>query len=882
MATSPRTPNYAALLQRFYAVTDSPTTQPTTPTSSELLEDHPDDLAQFLEDQIQYEQVLSAQPAQFAELPPDLPPLLCSALRKNQIRQLYSHQRKCYDQIEKGQDVVVTTSTASGKSLCGLLYPLKAAMTQNQNTLAFYNLKALAADQSNAILRLLSKIPESERPKFAQLTGDTETDERQRILQTHPQILGMTPEFLHFQLRSVWNSEAWQQFFAGLRFVILDESHLAKGLFGSNLHLLIQRLKLVVDKYGKCDAAGKKPSTRLQFILLSATIGNPKEHARRLIGRPKHPERPDRLSWIKTSGAPTAEKKLTVLNPSSNINADTAKLVYHLMQQGRSGIVFSPSITACKRIYDLINQEAQQHGHQNVRMTVATYYSALKPQQRNAILENVRTRQTRWVIATDALEAGVDLPELDCCVLRGWTGSIQSFVQKSGRVGRRNRGAIFYIPVASSLLDIYHATHAEQLFSGNSEIVTFQVSIILLAKHLMCAAAESGLVIKEIKARFGKAALPVVQELISQEQIHRRRSGDLWAAGFPHRDLSFRGGTTQGSVQVIDQDGVELEQMSAESAVRELFKGSIYRAQNSEGKMITYESRELNLETQEARLCEIPETTTFTTADVQTQFTLHTPMGKPKQFPVDLSQITPSVQSSASLEMLLAWTDIRSILTGFDVKARRSTKICLNKKCLRYETAVEQRHCPSCDRLTRQRETVELIRSSLFETPLKIEMSTPVVQLQLDPQLRSQLKVQGDHLKAQIKAQHHPIPHQYLSLWEFPTDVVAMHTAGHQILKVLPLVVRSDSRDINFQLYPERSGVVGIFYNTIAESGAVENIFARFLELCARAIELAQTCPCESGCGNCLIQHGCPNQNQGLFKSLGIQLLQAIVSASSQ
>ena len=265
-------------------------------------------------------------------MPDNLPPELIAALQRNGITQLYSHQLSALLALRKGKDVIITTATASGKTLSAYPAILEGCLNKGYRAISFYSLKALALDQFNKISALLAGIPEASRPKVAMLTGDIKTEERERLLATNPHIIGATPELIHYQLRASWRSEHWSAFFKRLRYILVDESHLFSSVMGASMALLLRRIKLAVDHHGGTSA-------KLQFIFLSATVGNPVQLAQRLSGRTRDP---NRLVLIDKSGAAASEKRLLVLKPSTNANPDAAKIILYLLKQGMSGITSKP------------------------------------------------------------------------------------------------------------------------------------------------------------------------------------------------------------------------------------------------------------------------------------------------------------------------------------------------------------------------------------------------------------------------------------------------------------------------------------------------------------------------------------------------------------
>ena len=252
-------------------------------------------------------------------------------MKVNGINSLYSHQARCLQAIRKGKDVIITTDTASGKTL-GAYIPVLENLLQNDTTaLAFYGLKALSADQNQKLAQLIDAIPEAQRPFMALLNGDVSKPERESLLARSPQIITTTPELIHYALRQVHFNSGWQHFFSRLKFIVIDEAHTFNGVYGANMTNLLRRVKLTADKYGG-------NSQKLQFIFLSATVGNPKELARKLSDRPKLKN--GRLYWIDKSGASKPEQQLIVTRPSSNPNVDTARIILFLLNQNLTGICF--------------------------------------------------------------------------------------------------------------------------------------------------------------------------------------------------------------------------------------------------------------------------------------------------------------------------------------------------------------------------------------------------------------------------------------------------------------------------------------------------------------------------------------------------------------
>jgi DEAD/DEAH box helicase domain-containing protein len=862
-------PNYAALLQELWI--PAATTAEPKQSEPEILDDG--DIFQFLGDQLLWQETIVAQAAKVHPLPKSLPTALKQALQSQGIETLYSHQRMALKAIRAGKDVVLTPPTASGKTWAAYVGILEGCMTRGDRCLSFYGLKALASDQNTKLNALLEQMSADQRPVFAKMTGDTSEDERKALLNAHPHVIALTPELLHYQLRTVWRSQGWQHFLSHLRYILVDEMHSFNGVYGANMALLLRRLKLAVDRYGG-------NSNNLQFIFLSATCGNPTQLAHRLSGREQQTD-PKRLIWIKISGASTPEKQLLVTQPTHNANAETAKLMVFLLRQELRGITFCNAREVTKTLAELVRQECQlQHCDQLARK-VAVFYGSLSDERRAEIIQQLETGQITWIIGTEALEAGIDLPVLDCAIVRGFPGSLMSFWQRIGRAGRKNKGLAVYIPIAQNLVDV-HFTERDRLFAA-SESISFNPNYpILLAKHLLCAAVETGIQTNQLKPYFGTEAVKVAKMLTAQGHLLKGRNG-LYAKGFPHSDINFRGGVGQGSFKLIEVvSGRQLEEMNDEIAYREVFPGAIYRRQDGTGQMLTYRSESLDLTQRLATLTPIDDGAMFTNAlthhEAKTQSLLTQPMQVSLNFPVRPESQLALETSPAHLTFELAFGILSQMTTGYQLMTRQYERTCLNKRCIHYRESLPNTvHCPACSKRTREAEIVKVVTETAFPKPYEVSYSTPILKLSLNADAQDYLRKFASEAKAAFEEQ--PIPPQYQMLWDYPAVFVALHSLGHQLMAALPLVVLASRHDLDFVVEQDGSSFCGLFYDTTdGGNGATEGILKNLPKLVKVAAELAQSCDCEYGCPKCLIQYGCPDGNRGLLKQMGLLLLEAIAA----
>ncbi|KAM3097673.1 DEAD/DEAH box helicase [Phormidesmis sp. 146-35] len=862
------TPNYGALLQSFW-------TPPTTSSAenSDLAGDRLSertDIIEFLGEDLLWQQTTPGQEPDLKEIPADLPPELVEALHTQGIRQFYSHQLKALQAIRSGKSLILTSPTASGKTLSTYPGILEGCMNAGHRALAFYGLRALALDQFHKISDLLLAIPTASRPVLAMVTGDVKTEERERILASNPHILGVTPELIHFQLKQTWKSERWATFYQCLRYVLIDEAYTFSGSYGANMAWLMRRIRLAVDHYGGC-------SRDLQFIFLSATCGNPKQLAQKLAGLKPAKHNPKPLIWIHRSGAAAPHRQVVVTQPSYNLTADTARIIQFLLGQGKSGIAFCNSRRGVRDLTGLLKSTQ-----------VAAFYGGISPERRAEVVQQLQSGIIKWIIATEALEAGIDLPELECCVLRGWPGSKMAYQQRSGRAGRAKAGITVLIPNALNPIDRYITEHPELLISGEAEDVFFNDKYpIFAAKHLLCAAAETGIPTSKIKHYFGNAAIEVAKLLMAQGHLNKGRNG-LWARGYPHKDVNFRGSVSQTTIKLIDaESSEELEEVSEDIAYREAHPHAIYKRQDGDGQMLTYQCISLDLTSKRAILKQVPDSSLFTVAVTQSETRSLKALTNPVALPLRFLGTDENSDAPAFLTLELSYGQISHITSGYSLMTQLYEQTCLNRRCLNYkEPLPSDRRCPLCSKLTRKALIIKTLSEESFEQPYRTQFSAPMVKVAIGSTAQDYLQTFARESRTSLSRSGQPIPPGYQQLWEHPSSLIAIHSFGHQILRSLQLFARVDPREVNFSVVKEagdRNHYAGYFYDTSdGGNGASEAVFKHMTELTSAAAAIARGCDCDVGCAKCLIQHGCPDGNTALLKQMGLVLLDAIAPPSVQ
>jgi len=423
---------------------------------------------------------LAARRARYGKLEQPLPPALQSALSGIGAGRLYSHQAQAMNAVRRGQHVILSTGTASGKTLAYNVPVLEALVADfRARALYLFPTKALAHDQLRTLCELAQGELQSKR--FGTYDGDTPRGARAR-LRREASIILTNPDMLHVGILP--NHTLWVDFFANLRFVVIDEAHAYRGVFGSHVGCVLRRLWRVCARYGSAP----------QIIACSATIANPGEHLRRLSG-----VEPVVIGERK-DGAPRGPKDFVLWNPPfvdkaqtsrRSANSEAATLFARLVESGIRTITF----TRARRVAELILLYARrilEHDAANLVDRVRAYRAGYRPEQRREIERGLRPGGgLLGVTATSALELGIDIGDLDASVLVGFPGTIASLWQQAGRAGRGARHSLSVLVALDNPLDQYYMRHPRDLFGRPHEHALIDpANPYVLEQHLPCAAQE--------------------------------------------------------------------------------------------------------------------------------------------------------------------------------------------------------------------------------------------------------------------------------------------------------------------------------------------------------------------------------------------------------
>jgi DEAD/DEAH box helicase domain-containing protein len=482
---------------------------------------------------------IPARPARHAAAPDGVHPEVLAALRARGIARLWTHQAQATAAALRGEHVVVVTPTASGKTLCYNL-PVLSTILHDPASRALYLFptKALAQDQLDELHGLI--VATGRDIKTFTYDGDTPADAR-RAVRAAGHIVVTNPDMLHTGILP--HHTKWRRLFENPRFVVIDELHGYRGVFGSHVANVIRRLRRICRFYGADPV----------FICCSATIANPQELAERLIGAP--------VTVIDDNGAPAGRKVVAIYNPPvvnrelgirRSAMAAARRLAAAFITAGVQTIVFAPSRVSVELLLTYLQGELRQRP--GAPPAVRGYRGGYLPTERRAIEHGLRSGEVRGVVATNALELGIDIGGLEAAVLLGYPGSIASTWQQFGRAGRRHDLAAALMVTTSSPLNQYIAAHPGFILSGSPEAGLINPdNFYVLVSHLKCAAFELPFTVGE---RFGPNTGLLLDLLVEEGLLHREGDRYHWMAEvYPAENVSLRSAAVDNVVIIDTGDG---------------------------------------------------------------------------------------------------------------------------------------------------------------------------------------------------------------------------------------------------------------------------------------------------------------------------------------
>ncbi|MEN8139729.1 MAG: DEAD/DEAH box helicase [Thermodesulfobacteriota bacterium] len=522
--------------------------------------------------QVVHHEFLAGQGPRFQGLATPLPPELARLLAKEAPR-LYSHQAQAMDAIRQGEDVIVATATASGKSLIYNSVVLESLLTRaGGHALYLFPLKALARDQLRRLVELAAGLPEEKSFTAAVCDGDTNSYQRRKLRDRPADIIISNPDMLHLSFLAY--HERWARLWQDLRYVVIDEVHTYRGIFGSHMAWVLRRLQRI------CALYGSKP----QFLLFSATVGNPAELARQLIGRPARA--------ITMSGAPSAPRHFLLFDPWDGAAWAASQMLEAAVKRGLRTIVYSQS----RKMTELVALWTQERLGPLQDKLVA-YRAGFLPEERREIETRLAAGDLLGVVSTSALELGIDIGALDICILVGYPGSMMATWQRGGRVGRRQQESLVIMVAQEDALDQFFLRNPGDFFQRPVERAVLNPdNLEICKKHLLCAAAESPLEKSEVLA-LSPGGQEAVSQLVARGKLLLDREGKSYFGlrKLPQRQVELRGGGGSFVIRAM-ADGERIGEIDGGRCLKECHPGALYLHQGE-----TWEVMELDLEDHEVR-----------------------------------------------------------------------------------------------------------------------------------------------------------------------------------------------------------------------------------------------------------------------------------------
>ncbi|CAD6569915.1 MAG: hypothetical protein CYPHOPRED_003651 [Cyphobasidiales sp. Tagirdzhanova-0007] len=518
---------------------------------------------------------ISDREARFGELDDPLSPAIMDALYETKkAKKLYSHQAEAINYLSAGKSVIVSTSTSSGKSLIYQIPALKAFERDSEATAIYiYPTKALAQDQKRGLSELLACCDNLDHVKIATFDGDTPREDRDYIRE-HANVIFTNPDMLHVTLLP--NEESWRRMFRNLKLVVVDELHMYNGLFGSHVAFVMRRLRRI------CAAVGNEG---VVFVSCSATIENPAAHMKAIFGV-------EQVEVVAEDGSPCGQKEWLVWNPPwidpmdvtqgriSSIS-EASRIFRFLMDRGIRTIMFCKVRKSCELLIRQVRMDLMLEGRSDMASRVMSYRSGYNAQDRRRIEQEMFRGHLLGIIATTALELGIDIGSLDAVITVGFPYTLPGLRQQAGRAGRRNKDSLAMLICDPFPVDQHYAKHPHEIFTNPyAELDVDLTNSFILEAHLQCAANELPVHPKDDIPFFGSDLAQICNErlVVDDEGFylpHYRYRPN------PSKHVSIRttDDETYTVIDITDGKYKVLEEIEWARAIFELFEGAIFMHQ---------------------------------------------------------------------------------------------------------------------------------------------------------------------------------------------------------------------------------------------------------------------------------------------------------------
>ncbi len=765
----------------------------------------------------------AARKGRAAPLPGGLHPAVAAALAAAGIDTLWSHQRETYDLLAEGKNVVVSTGTASGKSLCFAVPTLDAAARDPQaRALYLYPTKALAQDQARKLVELRAGALRDDGGQALRAVvpaiydGDTPQNQRAAIRRNATIVLS-NPDMLHVGVLPA--HERWAEFLHHLKYVVLDEAHVYRGVFGSHVAQVVRRLRRL------CEVYGGSP----QFVLASATIANPQEFAERLVGLP--------FESVEQDGAPHPERTIVFWNPPledpdlgtrRSSLAESSYITSEAVLAGARVIAFAPTRKAAELVFDHVRRRLDDRDPGGAGARVQPYRAGYTPEQRRDIERRLFEHELDAVIATSALELGIDVGTLDVALVTGFPGTVTSLRQRWGRAGRAGHGWAVLV-AGQDALDQYFMREPDRLLDRQVEEAIIDLDNPHISDaHLQSAAYERPLA-PDDERFFGERGMLRAEALAQAGRLRRRAGGLAWARPHsPAADVSLRSASAETFVIVEARQGEILGTVEQERVFRVAHPGAVYLHLGR-----SYLVKRLDLDGRTV-LVEDHDGTFYTQAKIDKNVTI---AGQAASRPL------------AGAALFFGELEVTERVIAYQKRDLTDGRVI--------DTV-------SLD-LPEQTFTTEALWFTLG--PKTVERVAPAA-------VPAQPAAPGAGAPAAAK----PAPVE-------PELAGALHAAEHGLIALVPLYAMCDRWDIGGLSTPWHwqtdRATVFIYDGYPGGIGLSKRAFEAFESLAADTVRLISECPCEGGCPSCVQSPKCGNLNEPLSKAGAVRLLEAILPAAT-
>lgn len=753
--------------------------------------------------------VFDPQRAIFSDLKFQLSQNLVNALYNTKnITQLYSHQAEAINNLHDGFNVIVSTSTSSGKSLIyqiPMLHELE--LDPNSRGMYIFPTKALAQDQRRSMKELLRFMPGLENLIVDTFDGDTAMDER-NMIRNEGRIIFTNPDMLHITILP--QEDRWRTFLQNLKFVVVDELHVYNGLFGSHVALIMRRLRRI------CAAVGNR---HVKFVSCSATVTNPEEHMRTIFGVEK-------VRLTNFDGSPSGRKEFLCWNtpfkdpkdPSSgrgDTMAESAKLFCQLILRGIRVIAFCRVRKQCEVLITAVRKEAVHLERPDLAARIMGYRGGYAPQDRRKIEKEMFEGKLMGIVATNALELGVDIGSLDAVITVGFPYTVANLRQQSGRAGRRNKDSLSILVGDCFATDQYYMDNPDEIFTKpNCELQVDLQNMLVLEGHIQCAAFEMPIRSLEDKLYFGKQLPEIADERLVKDPLGYYHCNNRFRP-YPSKCVAIRD-TEEGHFAVVDVTNgrnIVLEEVEPSRAFFTIYEGGIFLHQG-----YTYLVKEFSPERRMAKV-------SLVKVDWTTQQRDYTDID-----PIETEAIRriPDSLSRAFYGSI----KIRAVVFGF-------FKIDKNRRIL---DAIQVENPP-----------IEILSKGMW-------LDVPKSALEI-------LNSRRLNIAGAIHAAEHAIlslmPHFVISM---PGDV---RTECKVAIKEFAKKETSRKRPARLTFYDAKGGAGG--------SGISTKAFEFIDLLLLRACERIGNCHCLEGCVECVCSERCKEQNVVMSKAGGEVILKTLL-----